>query len=243
MVEASINSSAGSRVSEPRDAGLLSAFVANEIKQSISAANIAAQAGLRWLDRASSDIEQARPCLVQIEDVTRQSADIMESLSTLATSASLDRSRASAVAIMEGVVEATRTEAAERDVSLYCAHSGDVLADMDPRLIKRALLNLTKNAFEALEQVPKDGRAVLLCLYCDEAELTFEVSDTGPGFSIEAASRASEPFVTSKPYGMGLGLSLCRAIAEAHGGALRIAGSPTSSGGRVSMVLPLHTRS
>jgi two-component system, LuxR family, sensor kinase FixL len=112
---------------------------------------------------------------------------------------------------------------------------------VDPVQIQQVLLNLVRNAVEAMEHsarqeltigtraIPKHGMAEVI------------VADTGPGIAPEVADRLFQPFVTTKATGMGLGLSICREIVEAHHG--RLAAAPCPAGGTVfRMTLPLTIR-
>src|SRR5271170_2854019 len=107
--------------------------------------------------------------------------------------------------------------------------------------IQQVLLNLVRNAVEAMEEVERRELTIgtRAIPHQNMAEVT--VADTGPGIAPELADRLFQPFVTTKATGMGLGLSICREIVEAHGG--RLTTAPRSSGGTVfRMSLPMASR-
>jgi len=105
--------------------------------------------------------------------------------------------------------------------------------------IQQVLINLMRNAMEAMRDSPTKELAVTVRRH-DKDLLRIEVSDTGPGIPSEIAPQLFQPFVTSKPGGMGIGLSISRRIIEAHGGELSVASS--SAGGTIfGFTLPIVT--
>jgi two-component system sensor kinase FixL len=101
---------------------------------------------------------------------------------------------------------------------------------VDKVQIQQVLLNLVRNAVEAMEASQK-RELVVSTAADDDAMIAIGVSDTGSGIAPEVASQLFQPFVTSKRHGMGVGLSICRTIVEAHGGL--IAAEPNPGGGTV----------
>jgi two-component system, LuxR family, sensor kinase FixL len=100
------------------------------------------------------------------------------------------------------------------------------------------VLNLVRNAIEAMEAVERRELNIATRAIADGNTAEVRVADSGPGIAPEIADRLFQPFVTSKPAGMGLGLSICREIVEAHQGRLSVA--PTPSGGTVFwLTLPM----
>ena len=104
--------------------------------------------------------------------------------------------------------------------------------------LQQVVLNLLLNAADAMRDLPPDKRQVLVeTKAVGEASCQLAVSDRGPGLSMEVANAAFKPFVTSKSDGLGLGLSICRSIAKAHGGTLAFDQKATS-GARIVLTLP-----
>ena len=104
--------------------------------------------------------------------------------------------------------------------------------------IQQVVLNLVRNAIEAMESAQRRELTIGTRVLAADAAVEVEVADSGPGISPEIAERLFEPFVTTKPAGMGLGLSICREIVEAHQGRLSVAAA--SPGGAVfTLSLPL----
>jgi two-component system sensor kinase FixL len=98
-------------------------------------------------------------------------------------------------------------------------------AVVDKIQIQQVLVNLLRNAVEAMDESPRRELTVELAL-ADPGQVCISVIDTGPGISAEVAERLFQPFVTTKTQGMGVGLSICRSIIEAHGGRLWTESNP-----------------
>jgi signal transduction histidine kinase len=100
---------------------------------------------------------------------------------------------------------------------------------VDSLQIQQVIINLIRNAIEAIAEAGRyDGRIVVMAERKDRF-VSICVRDNGPGFEAHLIERAIAPFISTKPDGMGLGLSLCRSIVEAHGGKLSIGGDPTGA--------------
>ncbi|HNX71861.1 sensor histidine kinase, partial [Rivihabitans pingtungensis] len=100
------------------------------------------------------------------------------------------------------------------------AEAADALVLADPLQIQQVLLNLLKNACDAQQAAGREQMPIVVSLQRDGARLALAVRDHGDGLDPEAQRRLFEPFFTTKPDGLGLGLSICKTIAEAHGGEL-----------------------
>ena len=104
----------------------------------------------------------------------------------------------------------------------------------DRLLIEQAALNLVRNAVEAVQELPRERRRVTVTTRIEpDGSATLAVSDLGDGVSEEVRESLFEPFVTTKRGGLGLGLSICRSVVEAHGGSIQHEG-----GSRFSFTLP-----
>ncbi|WP_399351681.1 sensor histidine kinase [Thiohalomonas denitrificans] len=107
--------------------------------------------------------------------------------------------------------------------------------------IEQVVLNLARNAIEAMQTTVADERRLLISTCVQKGWVIVRVEDTGPGVDTELVDTLFAPFVTSKPDGMGLGLSISRGIIETHGGTLSVSSS-SKEGSVFQFSLPLHPR-
>jgi signal transduction histidine kinase len=123
---------------------------------------------------------------------------------------------------LQEVIELTRGEALKNGVSVKTEFAqGLPIIAGDRVQLQQVVLNLILNALQAMGAVTEGARQVLITTSQIESnDLYVGVQDTGPGLNPETLSRLFEPFYTTKPDGMGMGLSICRSIIEAHGGRL-----------------------
>lgn len=160
---------------------------------------------------------------------------------------SLKRVPTDLVALVERFASFLRPEASASGVTLEVVVEGEglPLVSVDPDQIRQALLNLSKNALDALRSIPGD-RLLRIVVARDDAKSALElrVEDNGPGFPEALRDRLFKPFVTDKAHGTGLGLAVTRDIALAHGGQIAIERHHSlpdagPGGARVSMTVPI----
>ena len=119
------------------------------------------------------------------------------------------------------------------DLGLEVAVPADAV---DRVQIQQVLLNLIRNAVEAMEESPR--RELSVRVGAADGMVQVSVTDTGPGVAVGVAAQLFQPFVTTKPDGMGIGLSVCRTIIEAHGGRLWVEPNP-DGGSRFHFTVPV----
>jgi two-component system sensor histidine kinase DctS len=109
----------------------------------------------------------------------------------------------------------------------------------DPVMIEQILVNLVRNGMDAMRSMPAALREVLIHTRCTGSTMEVHVCDRGVGIDAESASRLFQPFFTTKEEGMGMGLNICRSIAELHHG--RLTFEPNPSGGTIFILsLPVE---
>jgi PAS domain S-box-containing protein len=202
--------------------GQLTASIAHEVNQQIAAAVTNAAAGLRWLAAQPPNLEEVGQALDAIIKEGNRAGDVIGHIRALikkvpARKASLDVNEA----ILE-TIALTRSEM-ERHRTLLQTE----LANNLPRIwgdrvqLQQLILNLIINAIEAMSEVSEQSRALLISTGVDTPDgVIVAVRDSGPGLKLESLNHLFDPFYTTKPTGMGMGLSICRSITEAHGGRL-----------------------
>jgi C4-dicarboxylate-specific signal transduction histidine kinase len=119
--------------------------------------------------------------------------------------------------------------------------AGDATVSIDPIQIQQVVVNLIRNAVQALESGSATDRRLSICTSLDGPMVQVAVSDSGPGFSATVYESLFTPFQTTKPDGLGVGLAICRSIIEQHQGSIR-AESPSDQGATISFTLPLCHR-
>jgi PAS domain S-box-containing protein len=201
--------------------GHLSASIAHEVNQPIGATLVNAQTALRLLTRQPPDAERATQAISRIVNDAKRAADIVSRTRELVKKAPI---RKEDIEINEAILEViglTRGEMSKNGVLLQKQLGEDLpLIQGDRVQIQQVMLNLIVNAIEAMGQMT-DGRRELVVATRREADgVLVGVRDSGPGLSELALERAFEAFYTSKANGLGMGLSICRSIVEAHGGRL-----------------------
>ena len=200
--------------------GQLTASITHEVNQPIAAARNYARAALNFLDRSPPDLQKAREalaCTVKDNDragavVSRMRA-LMQNVSTRTDCVDINE------AVRE-VIELARGEALKNGVLVETQFAeGLPITTGDRVQLQQVVLNLIINALQAMGAVSQGTRQVLITTRQIElSDLYIGVQDTGPGLNPETLSRLFEPFYTTKPRGMGMGLAICRSIVEAHGG-------------------------
>lgn len=220
--------------------GELTASIAHEVNQPLAAIVTNGEAGLRWLNRPEPELQEGRTSLQSMIDDAKRASAVIKRLRALATKSSplqvalaLDEVIAETVIIM-------RRELDRHRVSLSVEIEEPLPSAFGDRVqIQQVLINLIVNACQAMSAV--EGRPRNLRVACGalDGALEMSVTDSGPGFDPELASSLFNAFYTTKESGMGMGLSICRSIIEAHGGRIR-ASAKLGAGATFIVSLPVH---
>jgi PAS domain S-box-containing protein len=202
--------------------GQLTASIAHEVSQPITAVVTYASAAQRWLGAEPPNFREVDDALSLIVKEGNRAGEVVGRIRALIKKAP---TRKDAVEINDAILEVialTRAEAATNSVSVRTQ-----LAEGLPRVqgdrvqLQQVLLNLIVNAIQSMSGVEDGNRELhISTLSIEPAGVRVAVRDTGHGLCLESLPRLFEPFYTTKPDGMGLGLSICRSIIEAHGGRL-----------------------
>ncbi|MDF3844003.1 AAA family ATPase [Pseudomonas citronellolis] len=208
--------------------GQLTASIAHEVNQPIAATITNAYAAQRWLGAQPPDLGEVGQGLERIVKDANRAADVLKRIRGLLRKAP---SQKSAVDINEAIlemVEFTRGQAAKGGATVRTQLADGLPPVEGDRVeLQQVLLNLIINAIEAMGEVDDGVRRLDIETAPDGAGgVRVSVSDTGPGFAAQDAGQVFAPFYTTKPSGLGMGLSICRSIIEAHGGQLQALANP-----------------
>jgi two-component system sensor kinase FixL len=229
-----------SHVSRVNEMGQMASALAHEINQPLTAASNYLQAARRLnarrdpaqaalvdeaFDKAARQVERASQILRRLRTFIRKGEPelVPEDIGKLIE-------EGSAIALVG---------ARERGVTVRLQAAPRLPAVLVDKIqIQQVIVNLMRNAVEAMEQSPRRELTLEAVLAAESGPVVVRIVDTGPGLAPDVAKRLFQPFVTTKPQGMGVGLSICRSIVESHGGTLRT--EPNPGGGTIfSFTLPL----
>jgi two-component system sensor kinase FixL len=211
--------------------GEMAAGIAHELNQPLTAIASYAQACDWLLARGSTDTAEIRDALQQITAQGLRAGEIIRRLRNLVRTPDTLRVNTNVNELMEELRGLALTDARVHNVRLAV----ELAPNLEPVIVNRVeiqqvVLNLVRNAIEALEGVPPERRDIALrTAPGDTADVEISVIDTGPGVDPQIVDRLFSPFVTTKPAGAGLGLAISRSIVEAHKGTLRY--RPDGAGG------------
>ena len=202
--------------------GQLTASIAHEITQPITATVFDAEAGLLWLAAQPPNLEEARQILTRIVQSGNRAGEVIGRIRALVKKAPPRRDRLEINGVIREVIELTRDEAQKNGVAVRTQLAdGLPLIQGDRVQLQQVILNLIVNAVQAMSSVSEGARDLLISTGTAESDrVLVAVRDSGPGLPPSSAERLFEAFYTTKADGMGMGLSICRSMIEAHGGRL-----------------------
>jgi two-component system, NtrC family, sensor histidine kinase HydH len=207
--------------------GQMAAGVAHELRNPLMSMKILVQSAA---DRDPGGGLAGRDLAVLEEEITRLE-QLTTTLLDFARPPQVEKRAFHAQALLEDTVDLVSSRAAQRDVRIDCDLPGEpAWMEADVGQVRQVVFNLLLNALEALQE----GGSVRLRLEAAGRWVVIRVADTGPGLPAELGREIFTPFVSTKPTGIGLGLSICKRIAEAHGGEITAADRP--GGGAVFTV-------
>jgi len=221
--------------------GELTATLAHELGQPLTAILSNAGAGRRFLTRSDPDVPEARDALDDITSETQRARDIISRLRDM-----LRRDGPAEFAPVELNDEIRTVDRLLRGERLryQATVEFDLAEDLpattgDAVQLQQVVMNLMLNAFAAMDQPGRSTRRLLVRTRAaaDGASVQAEFHDSGPGIAPEVVDRLFEPFVTTKSNGLGMGLSICRTILEKHRGTIQAANN-AAGGATFTLTLP-----
>ncbi len=179
-----------------------------------------ANACLRWLDHQPPQLEEARESVRQIILDGNRGSEVVTGIRKLLKKEQPHRSRLNVNEAVQEIIALLRGEL--REVSVHPLLADNVpLVAADRVQLQQVLLNLIMNAIEAMKPLSGGPRVLRLETTRHQGHaILVTIEDSGPGLDADQMQKLFEPFYTTKPQGLGMGLSICRAIIERHGGRL-----------------------
>jgi C4-dicarboxylate-specific signal transduction histidine kinase len=221
------------RVARLTTMGELTASIAHEVNQPLMAVVTNADTCLRWLTKDPPDLREAREAAERIVGAGHRAGDIIRTIRVLARKSTPEMTRFDVNSTIRDVLTLTRGELQRHDVSLET----ELSAGLEPVLgdrgqMQQVVLNLIVNGIEAMTADTHHPRVLRMSSRtAGPGNVLIAVADTGTGLDPTKVDYIFDAFFTTKPDGMGMGLSICRSIIETHGG--RLWASPNSPRGSV----------
>jgi signal transduction histidine kinase len=202
--------------------GELTASIAHEVNQPLSAIVTNGSVGLGWLAKAQPNLDEVRAALKSIVDDGRRASEVIASVRGMFRKDSRERRPIGVNDLVRQVLALVHGELESQQVLLQTDLFEEIPeVTADPVQLQQVFLNLVVNAIEAMRSNTDRRRSLLVKSQLHEGrDVLVSVADSGPGIEAEKMDRIFEAFFTTKSQGMGMGLSICRSVVEAHNGRL-----------------------
>jgi PAS domain S-box-containing protein len=221
--------------------GQLTVSIAHEVNQPLAAVIANAEACLRWLDREPPDLAAVRRSAEWVISDGVRASEVIRSVRALANKTEVEKLPLDINSVVREVITLVQRELTSRRISLRTELAPAPLVILGDRIqLQQVIINLVMNGIESMDMIGDRPLELLIRSRREKTQHAFvSLTDCGVGISAENASRLFNAFFTTKSSGMGMGLSICRSIVEAHGGHLS-ASSNEGTGATFQFVLPLH---
>jgi PAS domain S-box-containing protein len=202
--------------------GELTASISHEVNQPLAGVIANAEACLRWLDRETPDLDGARRSAEWIIKDGYRASEVIRHIRRLAKKSDVEKVPLDVNDVVTETIALMQRELFSHQVSLRIELAPALPTVLGDRVqLQQVIINLVMNGVEAMQSITDRPRELVIRSRHDEKQLVLaSVTDCGVGISAEIADRLFKAFVTTKPSGLGMGLSICRTIMEAHGGRL-----------------------
>ena len=202
--------------------GELTASIAHEVNQPLAAVVTNGNACLRWLAREEPDLDEARAAVERMIRDGHRASDVIRRIRALSKNTEPQKARLDINDVIHEAVAVVHGGVREHRISLRTELSSALLPVLGDRIqLQQVILNLMINGIEAMDPITDRPRELLIKSQMHASDTVLvAVRDSGIGLDPQTLDRLFDAFFTTKPEGMGLGLSICRTIIEAHGGRL-----------------------
>jgi signal transduction histidine kinase len=221
-------------------AGALSASIAHEIKQPLAAIAANGSAALRWLRRATPNLDEAQESMERVVGAAHRASDVIDTIRSMFKTSNQKKAALDINVLIEEVLAVLHTDFLRRKIIVQNRFGADLPTVMANRVqLQQVILNLCINAADAMDSLTDRGRVLKIMSERQSSGVLITIEDSGVGVDPKNIERIFEPFYTTKSDGMGMGLSICRSIIEEHGG--RLSATPGRSCGlAIQIALPAH---
>jgi signal transduction histidine kinase len=202
--------------------GQLASALAHEINQPLGAILRNAEAAALFMQNESPDLDEIRAILADIRKDDQRAGAVIDRMRALLKRHNLDTRPLEVGTLVGEVAALVRADAVARHVKLEVNVSPGLPPVNGDRVhLQQVLLNLILNGMDALNGTAPDDRRVTVCALLDGSQsIEIAIKDSGPGVPADELAHVFDPFFSTKPNGMGMGLPISRTIIEAHGGRL-----------------------
>jgi len=219
--------------------GEMSTQLAHEISQPLASIEAYSSACVRLIDKERADINELHTAFKNISSQAIRAQEIMHELRNFVKK-DTTRKTVAINELIQNAIKFLQIELREHGPNLQLDLTEDLpLIEADQILIEQVIVNLIKNAIEAMQVLDKKERRLTLQTdVCHDSGVLVTVQDSGPGITDYEASKIFEPFYTTKPDGMGMGLAIIRSIIDSHGGELEVHTNQEEVGTTFKFTLP-----
>ena len=212
--------------------GEMASTIAHELNQPLSAIASYTTGSLNLIEAGEAPGEELKEALRKAAQQAQRAGRIIRRVHDFVRKREPTRGPVRLNAVVEEAVGFAEGEARKRRVRIVTRTAeGDPEVQADPLLLQQVILNLLRNAMDAMATTPPEARELRVTAESGAGQVTVAIADRGCGIPAEVAERLFDPFFTTKAEGMGMGLNICRSIMEFHGG--RVWAEPNPEGGTV----------
>lgn len=218
--------------------GQLATGIAHELNQPLTAIANYSRAGVRWLTASEPDRDALVGILERVSEEAIRAGDIIHNLRNHVKGGPRERRASSIREIVEKACQLLAGTARDHGVSIAAHYEGSLpFVHAEPTEIEQVVINVVQNAIDSIVASKTKSGEVVISVHRARGAVEVEIADSGPGFGDGIPQKLFDQFYTTKPGGLGLGLSISRALIESNGGTIRAVASP--HGGVIRFTLPV----